>query len=178
MPVFFLFPRSLAKSYFAIILLLCNKMPSYWKWANVSDILRYVIQGLTSNELGDNYYKLFPDGPPIGGGSVGSRFVNNTLFGSIEEDMTELFLFSGNSDMAEGGTASQAATFLNMVIRAKPSRNNDWNETWTRPVQGFIACGIINECFTNPVSDHFMSCFVLNRPRPAPCGNEVRPCLF
>jgi hypothetical protein len=129
-------------------------------------LYRYVIQGLTTNELADNYYKLFPDGPPTG--NVQS---NITLFGNLD-NVTNMFLFERGADLASDGDANQAATLLNLVSLSRPSRNIEWNNSFIRELANFIDCGMQNDCFADPVQWNFMRCFVINIPRPAPCKDE------
>ena len=129
-----------------------------------------MIQGLTSNELGDKRYKLFPDDPsPSSSSNPGS---NNTLFGDLN-NVTNLFLFEGGTDIDAGGTANQASTFLNLVSESRPSRNVDWNSSLIGDLGSFIGCGIQNECFIEPVAQNFMRCYLIDTPRrPAPCNDD------
>ena len=120
---------------------------------------------MTTNELGDNYYKLFPDGPPTGTPS------NNTLFGNLD-NVTNLFLFEGGTDLSSDGMSNQVATVLNLVSESMPSRDVAWNTSVLRDLANFIECGMQNACFATPVTVNFMRCFVLNFPRRAPCKSE------
>jgi hypothetical protein len=129
-------------------------------------VYRYVIQGLTTNELGDNYYKLFPDGPP-----TGSMQSNNTLFGNLD-NVTNMFLFKGGTDLSSDGDAHQAAALLNLVSESRPSRNIEWNNSFMAELASFIECGMQNNCFADPVKLNFMRCFIFNIPRPPPCKSE------
>ena len=123
---------------------------------------------MTSNELGGNYYKLLPDDFSLDGSGL-----NNTILGNLN-NVSNIFLFPAGANLDSVGKASQASTFLNLVAEAHPSRNLDWNISWTGPLGGFISCGIENECFVDPIAPTFMSCFILHFPplRPAPCKDE------
>lgn len=136
-------------------------MPVYWQWANTADILRYVIQGLTSNELGDNHYKLFPD----------DAMTNVTLFGDIG-NATDLFFFPPQTDVSPGSDANQAGNLLNLFLQSSPAGTADWNSSFVGVLEKFIDCGMMNECFVQPIATAFTGCFALGFPRPAPCGDE------
>ena len=124
-------------------------------------MFRYVIQGLTSNELGDNHYKLFPD----------DAATNLTLFGDIG-NATDLFFFPSGTDLSPGSNADQAGKLLNLFIQSSPVGGADWNNSFLGALEDFIDCGMLNECFVDPIAVSFMGCYLLNLPRKAPCGQE------
>lgn len=140
-----------------------DAMPDYWKWANHADLLRYVIQGLTSNELGGNRYFLFPPPEPedeTGGGGGGSS--NSTFFGDLGGNTTNIFLVPGGTDTSPGSDAAQASTILNLLLTASPSLNQGWNSSILGTLDTFVECGMTNDCFVEPVASNFMGCFVFS----------------
>ena len=98
-----------------------NAMPQGWQWANHADLLRYVIQGLTTNDLVDNRYLLF-DPDTIGQGSA-----NGTIFGDLGGNATNMFLFPPRTDTSPGSNASQASIIMNLLFAVSPSLNEGWN---------------------------------------------------
>ena len=128
-------------------------------------LYRYAIQGLTSNELGDNRYLLF-DLDSIGGGSA-----NATIFGDLS-NATNMFLTSGGTDTSPGSDASQASVIMNLLLVASPSLNTGWNSSIAGTLGPFVECGMDNNCFVDPVAPNFMRCFVINWPYEAPCKDE------
>jgi len=149
-------------------LITLDNMPSYWKWANWADLLRYVIQGMCSNELGDNRYQLFD--PETLRDSVNATAA--TIFGNIGDNATNMFLFKGGTDLSIGSNASQASIILNILFAASPSLNQGWNSSILGTLTSVIGCGMENECFQEPIAPNFLTCFIIGFPRPAPCKTE------
>ena len=147
-------------------LITLNAMPDGWKWANHADLLRYVIQGMCSNELGDNRYLLF-DPNTVEGGSA-----NATIFGELGGNATNMFLTPRGTDRSPGSRAGQASTIMNLVLAASPSLNQNWNSSILGTTANMIDCGMDNNCFVEPVARNFMSCFVFGILQSPPCGDE------
>ena len=129
-----------------------TKLPffvAYW-----SNLYRYIIQGLVTNELADNSYEL-----------------NLIDAGGSETNATNAFVPEPGTDLAPGSVAMQAGSFLNLAILSSPGRNPAFTQSGIAAIGSLVKCMIDNNCLGDDAAKGFLQCCLLPF---APCSSEFR----
>ena len=119
-------------------LITVSAMPSGWQWANQVNLFRYILQGLVTNELSGQEYKIDVGAliPEI----VGDDNQNSTTTKSRRRSLTDVFVPGrGNSKtitfapgiIPEGDNhAAQASRLMGLVLHAGDGENVDTPESY------------------------------------------------
>ena len=119
-------------------LITVSAMPSGWQWANQVNLFRYILQGLVTNELSGQEYKIDVGAliPEI----IGDDNQNSTATKSRRRSLTDVFVPGrGNSKaitfapgiIPEGDNyAAQASRLMGLVLHAGDGENVDTPESY------------------------------------------------
>lgn len=136
-------------------LITVDAMPEGWEWAYWANLFHYALQGLVTNEIGENEY--FVEIPK--------------LLPEIDTNATGIVGFAGESVSLASG--KQMAGFLSLALSARKGRNPDGN---LADLSDLIDCTLKSGCFNDtiqPAAESFIECYlfdgVLSKP---PCADE------
>lgn len=146
-------------------LITVSAMPSGWQWANQVNLFRYILQGLVTNELSGQEYKIDVGAliPEI----VGDDNQNSTATKSRHRSLTDVFVPGyGNSKaitfapgiIPEGDNyAAQASRLMGLVLHAGDGENVDTPESYV-DLKELMTCLVENNCLVEPVPTNFIQC--------------------
>ena len=146
-------------------LITVSAMPSGWQWANQVNLFRYILQGLVTNELSGQEYKIDVGAliPEI----VGDDNQNSTATKSRRRSLTDVFVPNhGNSKaitfapgiIPEGDNyAAQASRLMGLVLHAGDGENVDTPESYV-DLKELMTCLVENNCLVEPVPTNFIQC--------------------
>lgn len=133
-------------------LITVDAMPDGWVWAYWTNLFRYILQGLVTNELAGQTYHL----------DLGIQLPNIT---TPENNVTNAVVFGHGVDPASS-SASQVASLLGLVALAGAGINP---EATTSVLSDWISCNLENDCFEDPVASNFVSCNIFKVIGSPPC---------
>ena len=146
-------------------LITVSAMPSGWQWANQVNLFRYILQGLVTNELSGQEYKIDVGAliPEI----IGDDNQNSTATKSRRRSLTDVFVPGrGNSKaitfapgiIPEGDNyAAQASRLMGLVLHAGDGENVDTTESYV-DLKELMTCLVENKCLVEPVPANFIHC--------------------
>lgn len=153
-------------------LITSSAMPQGWLWANTANMFRYILQGLVTNELSGQNYKidigaLIPpvENTPIAAGGSG-RFLAH-LFD--DSDDGKVITFMPGTVPENDNAAAQGAALLGLVLHAGEGENNEESEDDFR---NLLECMVLNKCLVEPVPTNFLECNVISN------DSQVVPVCF
>eukprot|EP00804_Cyclotella_cryptica_P004684 CCRYP_019117-RB/>CCRYP_019117-RB protein AED:0.07 eAED:0.07 QI:237/0.87/0.88/1/0.75/0.66/9/271/1508 len=137
-------------------LITSSAMPDGWAWAYQVNLFRYILQGLVTNELSGQTYRLdIGHLIPEMNTTMSSISLNeNNMLGNVFDDRKSNFKAIGfvHGDIPVGGNYSAQAARLVGVTLDLDGENvgDDFNS--------LISCLVENECLVEPVSTNFINC--------------------
>ncbi len=151
-------------------LITSSAMPQGWLWANSANMFRYILQGLVTNELSGQSYKIDIGAliPPIENtatASGGSRRYLSQLF----DDSDGKVIFMPGTIPEGDNAAAQGAALLGLVLHAGEGENNAESEDDFR---NLLECMVENKCLVEPVPMNFIECNVVSN------DSQVAPVCF
>jgi hypothetical protein len=138
-------------------------MPEGWLWAYNANLFRYILQGLVTNEISGQAYKIDVGAliPEINKTSDDTGRRQNSLdnvFGtSTNSGNTKAITFMPGTIPEGDNAAAQAARLVGLILNAGDGENANTPQSHD-DFNNLVRCLMDNECMIEPVSTNFIQC--------------------
>ena len=148
-------------------LITSSAMPQGWLWANTANMFRYILQGLVTNELSGQNYKIDIGAliPPVENTPTADGGSGRFLAHLFDDSDGKVITFMPGTVPECDNTAAQGAALLGLALHAGEGENSAESEDDFR---NLLECMVLNKCLVEPVPTNFLECNVSNDSQVAP----------
>ena len=140
-------------------LITSSAMPDYWTWAYQANLFRYILQGLVTNELSGQTYRIdvgqfIPEINTTSPVSIENQ-VLDTAFTDKTSHLKAISFMQGEVPHGDNYSA-QAARLVALALDAEGENANTPKSQ--EDLKALMSCLVENDCMIEPVATNFIHC--------------------